>query len=133
VYGKPLLRMTFDWQDNEFRMTRFVTAKAAEVARAMNPRNFAPDFTKPGDHYDVRPYQTTHTTGGAITGDRPDNSVVNKYMQSWDVPNVFVLGACAFPQNFAYNPTGTVGALAYFAAHAIRGTYLKNPGPLVPT
>jgi gluconate 2-dehydrogenase alpha chain len=52
-------------------------------------------------------------------------------MQSWDVSNVFVLGACAFPQNFAYNPTGTVGALAYFAAHAIRTQYLKDPGPLV--
>jgi gluconate 2-dehydrogenase alpha chain len=131
AHGKPLLRMTFDWQENEFRMTRFVTEKAGDVARAMNPKQFALDYTKSGDHYDLRPYQTTHTTGGAIAGDRPDNSVVNKYLQSWDVPNVFVLGACAFPQNFAYNPTGTVGALAYFAAHAIRNVYLKNPGPLV--
>ena len=29
-------------------------------------------------------------------------------------------GSCAFPQNAGYNPTGTVGALAYWAAHAIR-------------
>ncbi len=26
-------------------------------------------------------------------GDNLSNSVVNKYLQSWDVPNVFVLGA----------------------------------------
>lgn len=64
-------------------------------------------------------------------GDNPLTSVVNKYLQSWDVPNVFVVGACCFPQNIAYNPTGIVGATTLFAAEAIKTTYLKNPGPLV--
>ena len=32
----------------------------------------------------------------------------------------------------AMNPTGTVGALAYWAAEAIRDRYLKDAGPLVP-
>jgi gluconate 2-dehydrogenase alpha chain len=41
------------------------------------------------------------------------------------------MGACVFPQNPGYNPTGTVGALTYWAADAIRTQYLKNPGPLV--
>ena len=30
--------------------------------------------------------------------------------------NVFVTGAALFPQNAAYNPTDTVGALAYWTA-----------------
>jgi gluconate 2-dehydrogenase alpha chain len=47
------------------------------------------------------------------------------------VPNLFLLGAGAFPQNAGYNPTGTVGALAYHAAKAIRQQYLPAPGPLV--
>lgn len=64
-------------------------------------------------------------------GDSPHNSVVNKYLQCWDVPNVFVLGACCFPQNLAYNPTGIVCATALFAANAIRHQYLAHPGPLV--
>ncbi len=46
-------------------------------------------------------------------GDNPGNSALNSYLQSWDVPNLFVQGATAFPQNAGYNPTGTVGALAY--------------------
>jgi gluconate 2-dehydrogenase alpha chain len=58
-------------------------------------------------------------------------SVVNRYLQSWDVSNLFVIGASAFPQNAAYGPTGTVGALAFWAADAIRDRYLKNPGPLL--
>jgi gluconate 2-dehydrogenase alpha chain len=47
------------------------------------------------------------------------------------VPNLFVTGASAFPQNAGYNPTGTVGALAYWSVAAIRNQYLKKPGRLV--
>jgi gluconate 2-dehydrogenase alpha chain len=133
AYGLPLLRMTFDWKDNEGRMTQFVSQKAAGVARAMSPapKSVAVNAGKPGDRFDMGPYQSTHTTGGAIAGDRPDNSVVNKYLQSWDVHNVFVAGACSFPQNLGINPTNTIGAMTYYAAYAIREMYLKNPGPLV--
>jgi gluconate 2-dehydrogenase alpha chain len=57
--------------------------------------------------------------------------VVNHYLQSWGVSDVFVQGACAYPQNPGYSPTGTVGALAYWSAKAIRERYLKSPRPLV--
>jgi gluconate 2-dehydrogenase alpha chain len=82
-------------------------------------------------HYSIVPYQTTHNTGGAAMGADPGTSVVNRYLQSWDVSNVFVMGACAFPQNAGYNPTGTVGALTFLAADALRTQYLRQPGPLV--
>jgi gluconate 2-dehydrogenase alpha chain len=65
-------------------------------------------------------------------GADPKTSAVNKYLQSWDVPNVFVIGSSAFPQGTGYNPTGMMAALAYFSAHAIRTQYLKSPGALVP-
>jgi gluconate 2-dehydrogenase alpha chain len=81
--------------------------------------------------WSVVPYQTTHNTGGTIMGDNPSNSVVNKYLQSWDVSNLFITGAGAFPQNAGYNPTGTVAALTYHCAEAIKTQYLKSPGPLV--
>jgi len=42
-----------------------------------------------------------------------------------------VVGASAFPQNPGYNPTGTVGALAFKAAEAIRKNYLKKPGEMI--
>jgi gluconate 2-dehydrogenase alpha chain len=64
-------------------------------------------------------------------GADPKTSALNRYLQSWDVPNVFVIGANAFPQNNGYNPTGLVGGLAYWAAKAIREKYLPDPGPLV--
>lgn len=131
LHGQPLLRMTFDWQANELKMTHFIGEKAEGIVKQINPDRYEMGFKGRDAHYDVRPYQSTHTTGGAVMGDNPQTSVVNKYLQSWDVPNVFVLGACCFPQNMAYNPTGIVGATALFAAHAIRTQYLANPGPLV--
>src|ERR671936_870133 len=70
-------------------------------------------------HYDSTVYQSTHNTGGTIIGADPGTSVVNNYLQMWDAPNVFVVGASNFPQNAGFNPTGTVGALAYRAAEGI--------------
>jgi gluconate 2-dehydrogenase alpha chain len=95
----------------------------------MNPTS----INNPGSRqsWSVVPYQSTHNTGGAVMGTDPNISATNKFLQSWDVSNLFVLGASAFPHNSGFNPTGPVAALAYWAADAIREKYLKNPGPLV--
>ncbi len=127
-YGNPMLRMTFDFHDNEHKMSKFVTGKAEEIAKAMKARSH--HVKQRSGHYSIVPYQTTHNTGGAVMGNDPRTSVVNRHLQSWDVPNVFVQGACLFPQNAGYNPTGTVGALAFWGADALR-TYIRKPGPLV--
>jgi gluconate 2-dehydrogenase alpha chain len=126
--GLPLLRMTFDWGDNERRHSAWITKKAEEIAKAMSPSrmNAAPT----AGHYDIVPYQSTHNMGGAAMGADPATSAVNKYLQSWDVSNVFVIGGSAFPQNSAYAPTGTIGTLACWAADNIKDTYLKRPGPM---
>jgi gluconate 2-dehydrogenase alpha chain len=132
-HGLPLLRLTFDWHENEYKMAAYSAAKMEEIVRVMKPERYATLSFKPGNHYDVRIYQSTHTTGGAIMSSNPRDSVINRYSQSWDVSNLFVFGASAFPQNIGYNPTGLLAGLAYFSAAAIRDSYLKSPGPLVPS
>ncbi|GAB3051454.1 GMC family oxidoreductase [Stenotrophomonas tumulicola] len=131
AFGRPLLRMTFDWHDNEVKASQYLVGKALEMSRILNPIAVSGDAKKDGSHYDITKYQSTHTCGGAIMGHTPADSALNRYLQSWDVPNVFAIGANAFPQNNGYNPTGMVGALAYWSAKAIREQYLANPGPLV--
>jgi gluconate 2-dehydrogenase alpha chain len=128
-FGRPLMRMTIDFHENELKAAAFMTDKYAEIVKAMG----AHTVEKKPRHgpYDVTTYQTTHLNGGAVMGVDPKTSALNRYLQSWDVPNLFVMGASAFPQNAGYNPTGTVGALAFWSAAAIRKQYLKNPGPLV--
>lgn len=111
------------------KMSVWLTDKAAEIAKTIGPAkmNVNPRIEK----YTIVPYQSMHNTGGAVIGADPATSAVNRYLQSWDVPNVFVVGASAFPQNGGYNPTGTVGALTFHALEAIKTKYLKSPGPLV--
>jgi gluconate 2-dehydrogenase alpha chain len=128
-FGRPLMRMTIDFHDNELKQNRYLTDKFGEIVKAMGAKLVVRNYrTGP---YDITQYQTTHLNGGAIMGSDPKISALNRYLQSWDVPNLFVLGASAFPQNAGYNPTATVAALAYWAAAAIRSTYLKSPGRLV--
>ena len=129
AYGVPLMRMTFDWRENEQKMSIHITNKAAEIARAAGPSKMRvhPVTGK----FSIVPYQVNHNTGGAIMGADPATTAVNKHLQSWDVPNVFVIGASAFPQNSANAPTGTVGALACWAADSIKDHYLKRPRALV--
>ena len=127
AHGLPLLRMTFDWQPNDIKMNLFMQDKLGTVARAMGGKAVGVYGKKEGTHFDMRSYQTTHLNGGAIMGTDPRTSAVNRYQQSWDVHNVFSLGASSFPQGLGYNPTGLVAALAYWTARAIRQQSSSRP------
>jgi gluconate 2-dehydrogenase alpha chain len=63
-------------------------------------------------------------------GVKPGDSVVNTYLQHWDVPNLWVLGASSFPQNASVNPTLTALAVTFRAADGLIDRYLKKPGAL---
>ncbi|HEY7199268.1 MAG TPA: GMC family oxidoreductase [Candidatus Dormibacteraeota bacterium] len=116
--GDPLLRITFDWSEDERRRSRFLAARIEELLRAMGAAQVAIDL--PAERpYDVATYQCTHNAGGAIMGGDPATSAVDPECRLWEVPNLYVVGASAFPQTPGRNPTGTVGALAYRAAATI--------------
>ena len=93
-------------------------------------QRFALGGKNKGTHFGITGYQSTHNVGGAVMGSDPSTSVVNKYLQSWDVSNLFVVGGSAFPQNPANGPTETIGMLACWAADAIKD-YVRNPDSLV--
>jgi gluconate 2-dehydrogenase alpha chain len=131
AWGQPLLRMTFDFPQNDLRMSAHLTGKAVEIANAMGAKLVAGSPRKAP--YTSQQYQSTHNTGGTVMGENPRTSVVNRYLQSWDVANLFVIGASNYPQNASWNPSGTLGALTYWALDAIKNQYLKNPRPLVAT
>ena len=129
-YGNPLLRLTFDWHENERNMWRFVYARSLEIMERMQPTRIVAKTPEIPD-YNIADYQSTHPTGGCIMGADPGDSVTNSYGQVWDTPNVFVTGAALFPQNPGANPTDTVAALAYRTADALRDRYFKAPGELL--
>jgi gluconate 2-dehydrogenase alpha chain len=130
AWDQPLLRMTFDFPENDIRMSQYIADKVVEIAGAMGGKT----IIRGGTHrpYTTTIYQSTHNCGGAVMGSDPKTSAVNRYLQCWDVPNVFSLGGAAIPQNITYNYSVTIGALTYWALDAIKNKYLKSPGPLVP-
>ena len=95
--GDPLLRFTLDWTEHEHRQRVFAAGIQLKVAKAMGVKFEEPHLVPV--KYNVVQYQTTHIQGGAIMGTSPENSVVNTNLQHWDVPNLWVVGASAFPQN----------------------------------
>ncbi|TDS97509.1 GMC family oxidoreductase [Erwinia rhapontici] len=130
-YGYPLLRMTFDWKQNELKLQQHLKGIVSNITKELNPDSYSESFLPMDAHFDLTKYVSTHNVGGAVMGDNPKTSALNKYLQSWDVHNVFVPGGNAFPQNFQANPTDTIGAITLMAAQAIKDIYLKNPGPMV--
>ena len=127
--GRPLLRLTYNATENDHKMSRYLVEKMEGVIKAMKPTHY--EVHNRPKNFTIVPYQSTHCTGGTMMGSDPANSVVNRYLQAWDAHNLFVQGASVFPQQHGYNPTGTLGALAYWSARAITEKYLKSPGPLV--
>jgi gluconate 2-dehydrogenase alpha chain len=128
-FGDPLLRLTLDWNQHESAQMAWGNRLAQEIGRAMGAKivNSRPV----SDRYDVTIYQTSHIQGGAIMGVSPDTSVVSPYLQHWDIPNLWILGASSFPQNASGNPTLTVLATTQRVADAFISRYLKRPGALV--
>jgi gluconate 2-dehydrogenase alpha chain len=129
AYGNPLIRITFNFTDNERKMVKWVADNVlTKIAQQMGGSAMSVGDTI--TDYSIVPYQSTHLNGGVVMGMDPKTSVVSKYCQVWGMHNLFVVGAANFPQNAGYNPTGTVGALAYWVADALVTKYLPHPGVL---
>jgi gluconate 2-dehydrogenase alpha chain len=128
AYGQPLLRMSFDFRENEARMSDWVTKKMGALCEAMGADLVGPVEGRKAP-FDTRQYQTTHVTGGTIMGTDPRTSVVSPHLQHWDARNLFACGASVYPHNSGYNPTGPLAALSLRLGDDI-ASYLKNPRPL---
>ncbi|WP_411502860.1 GMC family oxidoreductase [Brevibacillus centrosporus] len=129
VFGDPLIRITYDFEEQDRQLAAYCADKCGEIVKEMGATEKI-EINKKLGPYDITPYQSTHNTGGVIMGASPDTSAVNNYLQMWDAENVFVVGASSFAHNSGYNPTGTMGALSYRAAEGIL-KYRKSGGGII--
>jgi len=126
-FNDPLIRVTNKYTDQDRNIAKFGIEKCKEIMEEMGADIVdTDDVPEEFDHI----YQGGHYAGGVVMGDDPETSALNNYLQMWDVDNLFVVGASAFPQFPGHHPTPTVGALAYRAAEGIE-KYLDNGGQLV--
>ncbi|MDE2773279.1 MAG: GMC family oxidoreductase [Gemmatimonadota bacterium] len=70
-----------------------------------------------------------HIIGTTRMGDDPSRSVVDRDLRCHGHPNLFLVGAGAFPTASTANPTLTIAALALRAAAAVAETLSATPTP----
>src|SRR5947208_14246708 len=123
AWGLPAPRLTYDWRrPNELARIEFLLRKLEELGRAMGATHVWRAPLGPGP-------PGPHQKGGTGRGTDRRPQVVTPMGQSWDIPNLFVIGSSTFPSMRGCNTSLTFHALAYMSADAIVNRYKKNPGP----
>lgn len=113
AWGIPTLRIHARHGENELAMAR-------DQARTLREMLEAGGFEITVENTELEPPgSSAHEMGTARMGADPDTSVLNAHCQSWDVPNLFVGDAAAFPSSGHRNPTLTIMALAVRACERL--------------
>jgi choline dehydrogenase-like flavoprotein len=143
--GRRLLRPLFDHAEIRFRLSpsgldglRRAMKDVARVflaagaVRVLPPTGRALEIRAPADveridalvrtQADVTGFGTSHPQGGAVAGDDPRTSTVDRDFRVHGFEDLFVADASVFPSAVRVNPQLTVMALADLASRAIAGT-----------
>ena len=118
-WGLPVPEITFEWKDNERRMSRDAIVQGQEL---LEKTGFQGVKVTVGD---PEPMSTVHEMGTARMGRDPKTSVLNAHNQLHAVPNVFVTDGACMTSSSSVNPSLTYMALtARACAYAV--TMLKQ-------
>jgi choline dehydrogenase-like flavoprotein len=110
AWGIPALHIDTKYTDNEFNMARDAVETAIAMAEAAG-------FEVLSKNYDPNPPgYSIHELGTCRMGDDAKTSVLNKWNQSHDVKNLFVVDGSSFVCAGWQNPTLTILALAMRAS-----------------
>src|SRR5581483_1943992 len=110
AWGIPVLHIQQKYTDNEFEMARDARHTAEELCRGAGFEVIASHDRM------VPPGESIHELGTCRMGDNPKTSVLNRFNQSHDIRNLFVVDGSAFVSGGCQNPTLTILALAMRAS-----------------
>lgn len=114
--GLPVPHVHYDLHENDRRLIEWGRLRADEAARAAGR---VTDQASTGIGGLAGPPPGWHIMGTARMGNHPGDSVLNKWNQTWEVPNLFVADASALASSGAVNPTSTLQAIAVRTAEYI--------------
>jgi choline dehydrogenase-like flavoprotein len=103
AYGIPVIRLKLSPGENERAMVKDMAVASAEMLEAIGARQIR-------ERRGVR--GQAHEVGAARMGTDPKTSVLNPYLQTHDIRNLFVMDGSCFPSSAWQNPTLTIMALA---------------------
>jgi choline dehydrogenase-like flavoprotein len=113
-WGLNVLAFDVELKDNELKMRKDMQQDAIEMLTAGGVKNVK--------GHDENPYlgRGIHEMGSARMGADPKTSVLNKWNQVWDAPNVFVTDGSFMVSSACHNPSlGYMAFTARAANHAV--------------
>lgn len=118
-WGIPVLRFHWQHTDHEFLQVRHMQETFRTLITEMGGEPFG-DMPSAESGYGIAPGgRIIHELGGTRMGDDPSDSVLNRWGQAHDVPNLFVADGGPFPSQADKNPTWTILALSMRTAEYI--------------
>jgi choline dehydrogenase-like flavoprotein len=120
AWGVPVLKIRAEYGDNEKKMWIDGREQAAEMLEAAG----AKDVRMTGQH--SVPGFCIHEVGTARMGNDKQTSVVNRYNQAHEVPNIFVTDGACWVSSGCQNPTLTMMAITVRACDYITKEYAKQ-------
>ena len=117
--GIPVVRTTHRVHPMDIRSSHFLTTKCIELLRAAGTiEELLPRLPTEADlewslKNNNRGGLGEHQVGGCRMGDDPKGSVLNRYCQTHDVDNLFVVDGSCFPTIGGFNPVLTIQANAF--------------------
>jgi len=120
-WGLNILAMDIEYKDNEKRMRKDMKDDAVEMLTAAGCKNVR------GHEGDGTLGRGIHEMGSARMGKDSKTSVLNKYNQIWDAPNVFVTDGSFMVSSSCVNPSLSYMAFTARAAdHAVSELKKQN-------
>ena len=115
AWGIPVLRFSYKYGDNEKKMCADMVASMQE---AFATSGF--EVTRV-DRDPLTEGSSVHELGTARMGTDPKTSVLNPFLQSHDVKNLFVVDGAGFVSAACQNPTWTIMALCWRSCDYLAG------------
>jgi choline dehydrogenase-like flavoprotein len=110
AWNIPVLHVSTKYMDNELNMSRDAVETSMALAEACGVEVLAKNSEPNPPGYSI------HELGTCRMGDNPKTSVLNKWNQSHDIKNLFVVDGSSFVSSGWQNPTMTILSLSMRAS-----------------
>jgi choline dehydrogenase-like flavoprotein len=116
-WGIPVARLSGARHPHDFEVANYISGKAAAWLKEAGATVTWPKL--PGKGLSGG----QHQAGTCRMGDDPKTSVVNRYGQVHDMPNLYVIDGSVHVTNGGFNPALTIMAIAYMASEHLVQTW----------
>ncbi len=119
-YGIPVLRFNVKWSEHEIKQAKHMKETFKEIMHKMGAVITWGDKDDEKNNWGLaKPGEIIHEAGTVRMGDDPKRSALNKWNQSHDCKNLFVVDGGAFTSQADKNITWTILALSMRASEHI--------------